>query len=305
MTAPNPVLKNASILNSRRIHEGRHHLRPDPVVNALAKYSLAYAAERFDILLYSHCSLSNHQHTTGFDPHGQHPLFRREFHSLMTRSVNCHRGTSEAKWSPNRKSPVILWDVESVLDEIAYSIANPCLHDLVDSPEEWPGFISTIERLAGPPEWVRRPSVFYDQKGDLPELVQLQFVKPPCVADWSDDEYRAEIVRRVDQKCRDARAQRRRERRTVVGRVAVLDADPSDRAMTPLPLGELNPRVACKSVNLRIAILLWLKWFRLEHREARVAFESGEREVVFPFATYWHVLRYGVNCSTTGPPATM
>ncbi|MEM7166039.1 MAG: hypothetical protein AAF581_11265, partial [Planctomycetota bacterium] len=69
-----------------------------------------------------------------------------------------------------------------------------------------------------------------------------------------------------------------------------------------LPTGSLSPRVACKSVNLRIAFLLWLKWFRIEHREARIAFERGEYEVEFPFATYWHVLRYGVNCSTAGPP---
>ena len=53
---------------------------------------------------------------------------------------------------------------------------------------------------------------------------------------------------------------------------------------------------------LRMALLLWLKQFRLDHRRARLAFEAGEWSREFPFGTYLHERRYGVNCSSVGPP---
>ena len=83
--------------------------------------------------------LSNHLHVVFHDPDGRHPEFRREFHSLVTRSINRHRGTSEAKWSPDHKSPVVLFDVEAVLNLTGYTMANPPRHDLVDPPQECRG----------------------------------------------------------------------------------------------------------------------------------------------------------------------
>ncbi|MEM7168348.1 MAG: hypothetical protein AAF581_23075 [Planctomycetota bacterium] len=269
----------------------------------MIKFALALAASRHEIQLYSFCALANHLHNAFFDPKARHPLFRQDFHAAVTRSVNVHRGMSGSKWTPNDPCPVLLWDIEALLEKIAYSIANPCLHGLVEAPEQWPGAISTIEQLAGPPQVIQRPNNFYDPKGDLPKFVELRFVKPPPLADWTDDEYRKEIAKRVDTKCQEARADRRRRRKTVLGRIAVLEVSPTAAPNSSLPTGKLSPRVACKSVNLRIAFLLWLRWFRIEHREARVAFERGEYGVEFPFATYWHVLRYGVNCSTAGPPS--
>ena len=120
------------ILNTRRVHERRFHLSPNPVVNNIIEYALAYTVARHGIRLYAHASLANHQHTAFHDTQGLHPEFRREFHSLVTRSVNNYRGTTEAKWSPDRKSPVILYDQEALLDKIAYTIANPSTHDLVE-----------------------------------------------------------------------------------------------------------------------------------------------------------------------------
>ena len=123
MTLPVPVLRATSLLNTRRTHGGVLRLCPNPVVNRIIEFVLAYAAQKHDIVLYAHISLSNHQHTAFFDPLGNHPEFRRDFHSLTTRAVNRHRGEAEAMWSPDHKSPLILHDTEAMLDRIGYIVS--------------------------------------------------------------------------------------------------------------------------------------------------------------------------------------
>ncbi len=303
MTLPVPILKNANILNTRRIWEGRCHLAPNPVVNQVIRYALAYNANKYKLGLYAHISLSNHQHTPFHDPDGLHADFRRDFHSQVTRSINAHRGTSEAKWSPDRKSPIIIFDTEALLEYIAYTVANACRHNLVETPEQWPGVVSLIEDLAGPTRMIKKPKCFYDPLGDLPNEVPLRFVKPPELESWTDEEYRQEVSRRVEAKCQIARDSRRAKGTKPLGRQQVLAQCPTDSARTQHPKGKLNPRIACSIKTLRIALLQWLTRFRQEHRSARIAFEGGEWEVEFPFGTYLHRRRYGVNCSAVGPPA--
>ena len=303
MTAPNPVIPGASLLVTRRILDGRFHLRPDAKVNQAIAFALAYSASKHGIELYSAEALSNHCHEIICDPDGTHPLFRRDFHQLVTRSVNVYRGTREAKWSPDRNPPVILADRESVLEGVSYNIANAPNHGLVDKAEDWPGFMSRIEDLAGPPRIIKRPEGLYDPNGDVPETIELRFVKPAVLSDMTDDEYRAEISRRLKLKCAEARARRREAGIDVVGREAILATDPKDRPSKELPLGQLKPRLACKDKTLRIAFLRWITAFRKAHRAARKRFDAGERDVAFPMSTYLHVLRYGVTCEGKGPPA--
>ena len=76
MTLPVPVFANTDILNTRRIHERRFHLSPNPAVNKIIEYALAYTAARHGILPYAHVSLSNHQHTPCHDTLGLYPEFR-------------------------------------------------------------------------------------------------------------------------------------------------------------------------------------------------------------------------------------
>ena len=302
MTQPVPVLSGVSLLNTRRIHEGRFHLRPDPVVNNCIEFALAYSADKYGIELYAHISLSNHHHTVFHDPYGKHPEFRREFHSLVTRSLNVHRGTSEAKWSPDHKSPVIIFDLESLLSLTDYTLSNATRHGLVDEPEEWPGVLTKIDEIGGPPRLIRKPAKFYDPCGELPDTVRLQYLKPHELSHWTLEEYRSELQRRVDATCTQARKERRAEKRAVLGRIAILSQDPFGQPAQQPDVRTRNPRVACRLAVLRVTVLQWLAWFRRQHRSCRRKFEAGETTVEFPCGTYWHVLRYGVNCSATGPP---
>lgn len=302
MTLPVPVFPETNLLNTRRTHGGVLRLSPNPVVNQITRFALGYAAKKHDITLYAHCSLSNHLHTAFHDRRGNHPEFRRDLHSLIARAVNRHRRTREALWTPDHSSPVILLDKEALLDGNTYVLSNVCTHDVVDSPEQWPGVMSAIEDLAGPPRVVKRPDGFFDPFGEVPEWMLLRFEKPREFDDWSDDEYRSEIARRVEAKCSAARERRRRANRTVVGRTRVLSQSPEERSKSQPRPNTLNPRLACSIRALRIAFLLWLKQFRKHYKRAREAFELGEWQVEFPSGTYLLLRRYGVNCSSVGPP---
>lgn len=302
LTLPVPVFRGMNILNTRRTIGGVFRLSPNPVINDIVLYSLGYAAREHGIVLYAHSTLSNHQHTVFHDTHGRHPEFRRDLHALMARAVNQHRGESDAMWAPHRRSAVILYDTEALLDEIAYTIPNSCLHDLVEEPEDWPGVVSLVDDLARPGKIVRKPGCFFDPDGKMPDYVEVRFEKPAVLSHLTDDEYRAEVARRVRAKCDEARRQRRRSGRRVLGRRGVLAQPPKGTPTNRLARGSLNPIVACGLRSLRIAFLSWLVEFRKFHREARLAFERQQWRVEFPFGTYAHVLRYGVNCSAVGPP---
>ena len=162
--------------------------------------------------------------------------------------------------------------------------------------------VTKIEELAGPGRIIHRPDGFYDPEGDVPEAVVLKFVKPPQLTDLSDEEYRQEIAHRVATLCEEARNKRIAENRQVVGRAAILAVDHEAKPRRKHPFGALRPRVACKIVALRIAVLQWLKGFRAIHRFARQRFDGGDRGTEFPLGTFLHRRRYGVSCSSTGPP---
>lgn len=302
MTLPSPVIPASNVLNTRRTHRGVFRLSPNPVIRQIVEYALGYAANKHNITLYALCTLSNHLHIAFFDRDGNHPEFRRDLHSLIARAVNRHHGESEAVWAPDHPSPVLLYDAEALLDLIAYTIANPCLHHLVDRPRDWPGAMSRIDDLAGPSRVVKRPEEFFDPSGLMPEQVELRFEKPAAVAQKTDVEYRREIARRVEAKCKAAREERERCGRRVLGRMAILGQAHTGRPKSQPEVGTLNPIVACSVKSLRVAFLLWLRRFREEHRSARIAFESAKWGTEFPFGTYLHVRRYGVNCSSVGPP---
>ncbi|MEM7164192.1 MAG: hypothetical protein AAF581_01940 [Planctomycetota bacterium] len=235
-------------------------------------------------------------------PTVNHPDFRRDYHSILTRSLNNLRGTRGSQWAPDEQSPVVLLGEDAILDASAYSLANPETHDL-ERWESWPGVISRIDQLAGPPEIITKPEWFYDPDGDVPDVAVLRYGKPLLLSEWNDEEYRSEVLRRVDERCE--RAREKRKGRALLGRVAILAQSISDTPSSELPIRTRNPRVKCRSTTLRIAYLLWLSLFRREHREARLAFEAGDQEAEFPFGTYWHALRYRVNCSAVGPPGVV
>jgi hypothetical protein len=72
----------------------------------------------------------------------------------------------------------------------------------------------------------------------------------------------------------------------VLGRKAVLRAEPTDVPKTVEPRRELRPSVACREKARRIAELDALVEFRAERHAALLRHLAGEPGVVFPHGTY-------------------
>src|SRR5213075_2610109 len=84
----------------------------------------------------------------------------------------------------------------------------------------------------------------------------------------------------------DARAERAEKGLRIVGRKAILRANPADSPATDEPRRNLRPHVACQRKSARIAALGALVAFRRAHHAARQAYIAGEHAVLFPLGTY-------------------
>jgi hypothetical protein len=100
----------------------------------------------------------------------------------------------------------------------------------------------------------------------------------------------------------EARFERERTGRRVLGRKAVLRASHTDRPSSVEPRRRLRPAVACRNKERRVAELGALRAFRAAYRQARLRFVAGERRVIFPFGTYRFAL-LGARCAAA-PPAS-
>src|SRR5512143_1941609 len=122
MSRPRCVLPGVTYLLSRRCSEGRFFLRPSAAVNAIVRYCLALAAERFGIVLHAFAFLSNHYHLVATDLSGQLPLFMHDLDLLLARALNALHGHFENFWAPGTYSEVALTTADTVLEKMAYTL---------------------------------------------------------------------------------------------------------------------------------------------------------------------------------------
>jgi hypothetical protein len=131
----------------------------------------------------------------------------------------------------------------------------------------------------------------------LPERARLAITKPPQFAGMSDEAFRAELAERVAGRVSEIHAQRAKEgHRGWLGAAAVRLQHWSDHPGVQSPTGSLNPRIACKDKWRRIELLNQQVGFWQEYQEARVRYQAGERNVVFPEGTYWFKVHFRVRC---------
>ncbi len=71
----------------------------------------------------------------------------------------------------------------------------------------------------------KRPEWFFDEAGDMPEEVELHFVRPPEFAHLSQEEW-ADKLRAVAEEERKAAEERQRTGQRILGRKAVLRQSP-------------------------------------------------------------------------------
>lgn len=298
MTHPREILPGRSYLVTRRTTQRQFLLRPSRVTNEIIRYCLALAAERTGIILHAVCVMSNHWHGVVTDPEARLPEFTEYFHQLVAKAQNASLGRWENLWSTDKTSLVLLTSEQDMLDKMAYTLANPTAAGLVQSPEEWPGVISARFGKENPAEM---PDAFFDEDGDLPESVELQFVRPQIFASLSDAELYARLRDEVAARVRLARQELAQSGRSFLGRNSVLrqsvDASPKTKAPRRTP----NPRVSGRSSVERVAAIRRMCKFIGDYRAAWNEWRNGNRDTKFPAGTYALRIYARVTCAEAAP----
>ncbi len=284
MTPPRQVVPDAFYMLTRRCTQRQLLLRPDAVTTQTFLYCLAVAANRHRIEVILPSALSNHHHTNFYDRHGTVIQFVEDFHKLVARAMNVHRGRRENFWSSDPPSILRLSEPADVIDKLVYAATNPVKDHLVERVHHWPGVNGLSDLLKGRVLRIRRPAHFFRSDGHLPETVELALTIPPELGDG--ETVRAQLRALVAAAEERIAGERRRTGKRVLGRRAVLKQSWRDTPRSIEPRRSLRPNFAARSVWSKLEALYRNRAFINAYRAARLLWLSGV-DVVFPLGTYW------------------
>jgi putative transposase len=302
MSKARPIYPGSVLFCTRRTHKRQLLLRPSAAVNEAILYIIAVLAQRHAIRLHALCVLSNHKHDVSTDELGNAVEFDRDCHALIARTVNSLHGDFESLWSRQPSSRVTCLEPDTIVDKIAYTMANPVEAFLVAHGKNWPGI-----RFAWPmrSRTVRRPAFFRTEElgGSWPDEATLELHRPPGHDDLSDEELSELLRDRIERREQVARDAARLACRRFLGRRAVLAQSRHAYPSTSEQHFGLRPSVACKSKWARIARLQedadWLE----RYESARERLRAGDTAVRFPYGTWKLRVYYSVLCDP--PPAAL
>ena len=286
MTKPRRVVPGVCYLITRRCSERRFFLRPETAVTAVFEYLLAVLAERYAIEVHAFLVMSNHYHLVITDTQGRLPDFQRDLNADLARELNTCHGRRETFWGPNSYSAVDLIEDGDRISKMAYTLANPVEARLVERVWRWEG-ASSAGMHFGQARTVRRPEKFFGET--MPEKASLLVSRPACpeTDDGSFDELLRQDIRRREDEASTLGP--------VLGMEVVLAQHWNDHPKSREEGWKLKPTVAAKNKWARIAALqrsaAWLE----AYAAARAAFVKGERDVEFPYGTWWMCARLGCN----------
>jgi REP element-mobilizing transposase RayT len=295
MSLPRRVLPQKTYLITRKCAQRTFLLRPSDEANAVFRYVLAVAAERYRIQLHAVCVMSNHTHIVLTDPCANLPRFNQLLNALVARALNASLGRWEDFWNRKSYSAVTLVSPSDIVKEAAYTLANPVAAGLVRTGRMWPGVWSEPDRIGAGSEEVKRPGRFFSAtRSSLPETAKLEFTPPPG---FTAEGFRALLSSALQEKEREAAEKYKGKFKGVAH---VLKQNPLSRPTSPDPRRGLSPRVAAKDKRKRIEALAELVDFARFYRDALARWRAMERDVVFPAGTYLMRVLHGVRCEAYG-----
>jgi REP element-mobilizing transposase RayT len=304
MTLPRRVAPGQTVLVTRRTLRRHLLFRPDPELNRLFLYLVAFFAKKFRIELSAIQVLSDHVHTVLTDVHGQLPKFLQELHRVLALCVKVLRKWEGPVWEPCSVSVVELLTAEAEAQQMVYTWLNVVRAGLVHDPREWPGVTTGLDDLEGPAIVAKRPTVFLDEQSDSwPEQVELQVSLPPKLAELGPERARQLLRAELERQLAQARAEVSDKGWQVLGARRCQQVSPYDRATSWEPLRSRNPVLA---VGRGLGALLRegiasLRGFRRSYREALERWRRGVHAVLFPYGTWWMVKHHGASMALPQP----
>lgn len=286
MTVARQVVAGRSYTISRRCTQRQYLLRPEPHVERIYLYCIAEAVLRYGISLHGFIAMSNHQHILVRDNRGNFPDFLAHLNKMIAKAMNAFRGRWENFWATEQPNAVYLVDAADRFAKLVYLLANPVADHLVERVADWPGASSLRMHFSGRSKTIQRPKGFFSPDGKMPEEVTLRIERPEGFEALSDAEWTAMLTDALKREEERARKERATSKRRVVGRKAILRAEPTDTPITVAPRRQLRPHLACRDKARRRRELQALVAFRAQRNQALRLLLGGERDVLFPFGTY-------------------
>lgn len=270
---------------------------PDKLVNQIFLYALAVACKRYSVKVHCAVVMSNHWHAVLTDVDAQLPRFAHFVHSTVARAINAYRGRWEGFWSPSQRySSVQLGTPEDIADKVLYVLLNPVRAGLVSENRSWPGL--NLNPLLQRRYVVERPAHFFRADNrKLPQSITLELEPLPG---QSEDDLVA-LGRRLKEEEASVRSQFRREGRTFKGAGRVMKEKWQHRAKAPEKRRGLDPHIACRDKDKRIAAIESRARFLLDYGRALHDWMRGKRRVVFPAGTYHMRVCHRALCQPSGP----
>ncbi|HVH42337.1 MAG TPA: hypothetical protein VM925_08330 [Labilithrix sp.] len=127
---------------------------------------------------------------------------------------------------------------------------------------------------------------FFRCNGRTPNEVTLRLERPDGFEELSEVAWVAKLRDALRLEEESAREERKASGRGVLGRKAVLRAEPTDSPKTVEPRRQLRPHLACHDKTRRLRELAALVAFRARRWTALVRHLVGEPDVMFPHGTY-------------------
>jgi len=310
MTRPQQRLPGTTWFITAVCERRECRLAPDEETTAAIAVAVFDGLDRHGVRLVAMSVPGNHMHMVVWDPFGRVSEAMRDVKSVIARYCNTRDGVRGwAVWDRQQSMLQALGDADTVVDKVAYTIANPTTSLLVPRPEQWPGAQTPIETLGtGRGRVYRRPERFFRRGGRTSEWGTLTSELPPMVERaYGVQGFQKRVRARVEALIVEAHARAREDGRGFVGVQAVLTRGVWHRpasAATKREVGRRSEplrRVAAHSKRRVNAMAAALVAFREAHRAAWEAFRRGLR-VLFPAGTYKAWRWYGASRAEGPPP---
>ncbi|XYI01439.1 transposase [Sorangium sp. So ce1128] len=296
MSQPRAIVPGATYLLTRRVLRRHFLLRPDSAITQLVIYTLAVSARRHGILVHALCVMSTHLHLVVTDTQGHLPRFLQQFHRLVALGAKVLRAWEGPVWAPGATSVVHLRTRDALVEKIAYTLANPVTAGLVQHAHEWPGAKTLANDLDSGALHAKRPEIYFDPKNpQWPDDAALPITRPPSVQAADADDFRHEVMDKIEQYEQQAGAIAQQDRLDFLGPARACEISPYERATSIEPLRKLNPTFAVGKgrTDARKAAIAAMRAFRTAYRQALEHWRDGVRSAVFPAGTWWMRVFHG------------
>lgn len=258
-------------------------------------YCLGISAQKFGIEVHAAVLMTNHVHLVITDVEGVAPDFFRELHRLLALCIKARLGWPEEVFNKSATGQNERVSTESILDGLAYVIANPCSAGLVRRASEWPGARTSAQDLGRRVIRAKRPKHFFRTE-NWPAVVELHITIPAALeAEMEPDEIRRRVAKRVRAHEAEALAMSKKTGRPFLGARRAQRVRHTDRASSWEDFGSRNPRLAASGDREAAqATIARNRQFDADYDRELAKWTAGDRNAVFPYGTWWMRVHHGV-----------